>query len=118
MWKRRRLVWIASTILLLLIATGISRYRAAILHSKEEILAGNLGQMREVINAYANDQHKAPQTLQELVDAGYFRELPIDPMTNSNSTWEPVGQGADRGITDVRSGSILVSSKGTLYRTW
>jgi general secretion pathway protein G len=63
--------------------------------------------------------------LQDLVDAGYFRQLPIDPITNSNSSWEPATDTAvaapdqtQSGIVDVHSGSTAISSEGTPYNTW
>ena len=54
------------------------------------------------------------------MDGGYFRELPEDPITNSNETWETVTDTSvaspdqtDSGITDVHSGSTAISSEGT-----
>jgi hypothetical protein len=43
-----------------------------------------------VIKQYIKDKKQAPHSLQDLVEAGYFRQVPIDPMTNSNSSWKPV----------------------------
>jgi general secretion pathway protein G len=81
--------------------------------------------LRRVIDQYTADKKKSPQTLQDLVDGGYFRELPLDPMTNSNSTWQTVADTAvaspeqtESGIVDVHSGSTMTSSQGTPYNTW
>jgi general secretion pathway protein G len=81
--------------------------------------------MRRVIDQYTADKKKAPQSLQDLVDGGYFRQLPTDPVTNSNSTWEAVTDTAvsspdqtESGIIDVHSGSAAISSEGTPYNTW
>ena len=81
--------------------------------------------MRTVIKWYVQDKHRAPQSLQDLADAGYFRVLPIDPMTNSNLSWKPeIGdvlisaEKTERGIADVHSGSSAQSSNGTAYSAW
>jgi general secretion pathway protein G len=70
-------------------------------------------------------QKKAPQSLQDLVDAGYFRELPLDPITGQRDSWitefsttVASADQTDSGITDVHSGSNATSSEGTLYNTW
>jgi general secretion pathway protein G len=118
MSKRGRTWLIAGVaVLLLLITISIPKYQAVMVHSKENILAVNLRSMRGVIKQYREDKKKAPQSLQDLVDSGYYRELPVDPFTNSTATWQPVmDQG--KGITDVHSASSSVSSKGTTYSAW
>jgi general secretion pathway protein G len=85
----------------------------------------NLHSMREVIDQYTADKKKAPQALQDLVDAGYFRELPWDPMTDSNTTWQASYDTAlsspdqtDSGISDVHSGASGVGTDGSPYNTW
>jgi general secretion pathway protein G len=126
MSKRSR-VWFMLGIatILLLLAVSVPMYRTAIRSTREKTLAVNLTSLRDVIRQYTKDKQRAPQSLQELVDAGYYRQLPLDPITNSDSTWQPVietvalsPEKSVRGITDVHSGSDLVSSKGTEYRTW
>jgi general secretion pathway protein G len=116
---------IVITIIAILGAIAIPIYRAVVLNAKETVLKDNLRTIRRVIDQYTADKKKAPQTLQDLVDSGYFRELPIDPITNSNSTWETVADTAvsspeqtESGIIDVHSSSPAVSSEGTPYNTW
>jgi general secretion pathway protein G len=116
MSTRRRLLVAGLTIIVILAVIAISGYQSVVLKSKEEVLRNNLTEMRRAIKQYINDKQRAPQSLQDLVDAGYFRELPIDPITNSNSSWKPVK--SDRGITDLQSGSSAVSSNGTAYSVW
>jgi general secretion pathway protein G len=89
------------------------------------MLKDNLFEIRRVIDQYFKDKQQAPHSLQDVVDAGYFRQLPIDPITNSNSTWKPVTETivlspgrTDRGVTDLHSGSRGISSNGTPYSTW
>src|SRR4026209_2712386 len=87
---------------------SLSKFQAMLLNSREATLNVNLTAMREAIQQHIKDKHRAPQSLQDLVDAGYFRQLPIDPITNSNASWRPViedvvispGQ-IGRGITDL-----------------
>ena len=127
MAKQRVGLWltIGITIIVILGAISTSRYQSMVLHSREEVLKTNLAAMRSVIKQYIQEKQRAPQSLQDLVDAGYFRQLPIDPITNSNSSWKPVIENVDispgetdRGITDLRSGSTTISSNGTIYSVW
>ena len=116
---------IVITIIAILAAISIPIYKAVVLNAKETVLRDNLRALRRVIDQYTADKKKAPLSLQDLVDAGYFRQLPVDPITNSNSTWETVVDTAvaspdqtESGITDVRSGSSSTGSDGTPYNTW
>jgi len=116
---------IVITIIAILAAIAVPIYKAVVLNAKETVLKDNLRTIRRVIDQYTADKKKAPQSLQDLVDAGYFRELPIDPITGSNSTWEAVvdtsvssAEQTETGIGDVHSGSAAVSSEGTPYNTW
>src|ERR1043165_8485968 len=81
---------IVVTIIAILASIAIPIYRAVVANAKETVLKDNLREMRRVIDQYTADKKKAPTSLQDLVDAGYFLELPVDPMTNSNSTWQTV----------------------------
>jgi general secretion pathway protein G len=112
-------------VIAILASIAIPMYRAVVANAKETVLLDNLRELRRVIDQYTADKKKAPASLQDLVDAGYFRQLPVDPITNSNSTWQPVNDTSiaaadqtDSGIVDVRSGSTAISSKGTAYSTW
>lgn len=116
---------IVITIIAILAAIAIPMYRAVVVNAKETVLLDNLRELRRVIDQYTADKKKAPASLQDLVDAGYFRQLPVDPMTNSNSTWQAVNDTSiaapdqtDSGIVEVHSGSPAISSKGTAYSTW
>jgi general secretion pathway protein G len=128
--KRRGFSLLELMIVLVIMATlvGISIpiYRTMILSSKEKTLKANLHILRDVIDQYTADKKKAPLTGQDLVDAGYFRrELPLDPITNSHTTWDfrfgtsvASSDQTETGIVDVFSGSADMSSEGTLYNTW
>src|SRR5688500_3537024 len=66
---------IAMVIIAILAGIAIPIYRTMILSSREKTLKVNLHSLRDVIDQYTADKKKAPQTLQDLVDAGYFREV-------------------------------------------
>jgi general secretion pathway protein G len=126
MTSRRRLWLKIGIIIAVLWAIAIPTYQFLLRKSRESALETNLVTMRSVIKQYVQDKQRAPHSLQDLLDAGYFRdELPFDPITNSTSSWKSVignvvvapGQ-AERGITDIRSGSSSMSSRGTAYSTW
>jgi general secretion pathway protein G len=116
---------IVITIIAILASISIPMYRASVRNAKETVLKDDLRVLRVVIDQYTADKKKAPQSLQDLVDAYYLRQIPVDPITNSNSTWTPVTDTSvsspdqtDAGITDVHSGAPGVSSEGTAYNTW
>ena len=116
---------IVITIIAILAAISIPIYRTVVLQAKETVLRDNLHELRRVIDQYTADKKKAPQSLQDLVDAGYFRELPQDPITASKQTWQTTTDTSiaapdqtQSGVTDVHSGSAAISSLGTPYSTW
>ena len=97
--------------------------------AKEAALKENLYVLRNVIDQYFTDKGKYPDSLQSLVDDGYIRKIPIDPMTDSDTTWvEEASAGAAEedqddpslqgGIADVHSGSSESALDGTPYNDW
>ncbi|MDX1978755.1 MAG: prepilin-type N-terminal cleavage/methylation domain-containing protein [Bryobacteraceae bacterium] len=116
---------IAMTVISILISVAVPMYSKALLRSKETILKQNLFTMRTVIDEYTYDKGKAPQTLEDLVQSGYLRKVPVDPMTGNERSWEIVMEDAtnavsqsEPGIFDVRSGSEATSLEGTPYSEW
>jgi general secretion pathway protein G len=112
-------------IMIILLSLAMPRYSKSILHAQETALKEDLYNMRSVIDQYTLDKQKAPQSLQDLVDAGYLKQLPVDPFTKSRDTWVPVTDDSilspdqtQPGIMDVHSGSDQTSSEGTAYSTW
>lgn len=113
------------SIILILISTAIPMYQASIIRARESVLRQNLFTLRSLIDQYSMDKQKAPQSLQDLVDAGYLKQIPIDPMTNSRDTWQTVQEDVllsvdqdQPGITDVHSGSSAIGTDGTAYNQW
>jgi general secretion pathway protein G len=113
------------TIIMILISMAIPVYQKSILRSKESVLKNNLFTLRTVIDNYTYDKQKAPQQLQDLVQEGYLRAIPMDPMTGNNQSWRIVMEDASQsvnqsepGIFDVKSGSDKTSLDGTPYSEW
>ena len=114
------------TIVLILISIAAPIYRNSIIRSKEAVLHDDLFTLRSLIDEYTLDKQQAPQSLQDLVDGGYIRQLPTDPFTAASNTWVEVTEDAtlmtpdqkSPGIIDVHSGSSLKSLSGELYSTW
>jgi len=116
---------IVMTIIAILVAIAIPMYQSVLVRAKETVLLDNQRVINEAIDQYTADKKKAPQTLQDLIDARYFREIPIDPITNSRDTWVPkIDTGVayvdqtDSGLGNVCSGSSQASIDGTTYNTW
>lgn len=116
---------IVISIILILIGIAVPAYQQSVIRAKEAVLRQDLKTMRDQIDNYTMDKEKAPQSLQDLVDAGYLRLIPKDPFTNSADTWQTESsdtlQSLDQtepGITDVHSGSSETGSDGTAYNTW
>jgi prepilin-type N-terminal cleavage/methylation domain-containing protein len=72
---------IVMTIIAILVAIAIPMYQQVLVRSRETVLLDNQRAINEVIDQYTADKKKAPQSLQDLVDAHYFREIPIDGIT-------------------------------------
>ena len=113
------------TIVVILVTMAIPIYSNTIKRSKESVLRNNLFTLRTVIDNYTYDKQKAPQTLEDMVRDGYLRDVPVDPMTGTNTTWrtiiEDAGQSvnqAEPGIFDVRSGSDKTGLDGSPYSEW
>jgi general secretion pathway protein G len=116
---------IVMAIISILLATAVPMYQKSLVRTKESLLKNNLFTLRTVIDEYTFDKQKAPQTLQDLVDQGYLRGVPLDPITGSTETWRVIMEDSvstvdqtQPGIYDVRSGSDLKSLEGTPYSEW
>jgi general secretion pathway protein G len=116
---------IVISLVMILVAIAVPNYQRSIMRAKESVLKQDLFQLRSLISQYTLDKQKAPQALDDLITAGYLKQIPIDPMTNARDTWtvdqEDTLLSVDQqepGISDVHSGSNAISSDGTAYSTW
>jgi len=116
---------IVMAIIAILASIAIPNFVSSIRNAKEAVLKEDLHVMRNAIDSYTMDKNKAPQSLDDLVQAGYLKSIPTDPMTHSNDTWvtttddtlESIDQ-SEPGIDDVHSGSQEIGSDGQMYSTW
>ncbi|MDX1584593.1 MAG: type II secretion system protein [Thermoanaerobaculia bacterium] len=74
------------TIVGILAGLAMVNVRNAQIKAKEEVLRGNLHQLRTAIDNYYADKQKYPASLQDLVP-NYLRRIPPDPITESSDTW-------------------------------
>jgi general secretion pathway protein G len=116
---------IAMAVISILVSVSVPMFNKSLVRSKETVLRQNLFAMRTVIDEFTYDKGKAPQSLDDLVQAGYLRKIPIDPMTGNDQTWEIIMEDvsnavnqSEPGIFDVRSGSDKMSLEGTAYAEW
>ena len=111
-------------IIMILASVAMPVYNQTIVQARESVLRSNLATLRSVISQYTLDKQKAPQSLDDLVTAGYLRQIPLDPMTRQPN-WEVVQEDVmmavdqqEPGITDVHSASSQTAGDGTAYSTW
>ena len=109
----------------LLAAIAIPSYTHNVQRAKEAVLREDLYTMRSAIDSYTVDKQKGPQSLDDLVQSGYLKVMPKDPITDRTDSWVPVEGDAlittdqtEPGITDIHSGAQQTSSEGTSYSTW
>jgi general secretion pathway protein G len=114
---------IVISIIIILAAIALPQYQKTIMHARETVLRDDLFKMRSLLDQYAADKGKLPQSLDDLVTSGYMREIPVDPITGQKD-WQ-VATGADpnsssdeQGVVDVHSASSDISSEGTPYSEW
>ena len=114
---------IVISIIIILAAITLPQYQKTIMHAREAVLKDDLRKMRALIDQFAADKGRLPQSLDELVSEGYMREVPVDPFTG-NKDWaittgeDPNSLEGQTGMTDVHSSSAEVSSEGTPYSEW
>ena len=118
---------IVISMLLILVSIAAPMYRQQILHSREAVLRQNLFTLRTLISQYTLDKQKAPQSIEDLVSAGYLKQIPVDPMSGAadwtvdqaaEDTISSPDQQDEGGIDDVHSSSTQIGTTGTAYNTW
>ena len=116
---------IVMAIIGVLAVVAIPSYVGAVRQAREAVLREDLHVMRSAIDAYTADKQKAPQSLDDLVQEGYLKSIPEDPMTKSKESWvtdtnsdlHSLDQ-TDPGIDNVHSGSQEQGSDGQPYSAW
>src|SRR6266851_2940121 len=111
---------IVISIIIILAAIALPQYQKTIMHARETVLRDDLFKMRSLLDQYAADKGKLPQSLDDLVTAGYLRELPTDPITDKKD-WnvvtgeDPYSTEGASGVNDLHSSSSEISTDGRPY---
>ena len=114
---------IVITIVIILAAIVLPQYQRTIMHAREAVLRDDLWKLRTMLDQYAADKGKLPQSLEDLVSEHYMRELPADPITGEKD-WtvitgeDPNSSSGEQGVIDVKSASPDTSTEGTPYSDW
>jgi len=113
------------SLIVILATMGTTLYRTSIIRTREAVLMEDLFRMRDAIDQYYADKNQWPSTLDALVSDGYMRQVPVDPFTKSNTTWQvvpaepdPNNPTAETGVYNIHSGSDATAIDGTKYADW
>ena len=109
---------VVMAIIAVLLTIALPRYFGSVDHSKEVALKQSLSVMRDAIDKYYADRGQYPERLEELAEKRYIRAIPVDPITESATTWTivPVPAGAAKGtVYDIRSGAEGNGEDGKPY---
>ena len=116
---------IVMAIIGVLAVVAVPSYISALKHAREAVLKEDLHVLREAIDSYTMDKQKAPQTLDDLIQDGYLKVIPEDPMTRTTTSWVTDTSDAmhsldqtEPGIDDLHSGSTETGSDGQPYASW
>ena len=109
----------------ILATLAVPSFVGALKSAREAVLKEDLHVMRTAIDSYTMDKQKAPQSLDDLIQSGYLRAVPEDPITHSTDTWVTDTSDAmssvdqtEPGIDDIHSGSQEIGSDGQPYSAW
>jgi general secretion pathway protein G len=114
---------IVISIIIILAAITLPQYQRTIMHTRETVLRDDLYKMRSLIDQFAADKGRLPQSVDELASAGYIRDVPVDPFTGEKD-WaittgeDPNSTEGEQGMTDIHSSSSEISTEGTPYSEW
>ena len=116
---------VVMSLIVILASLALVQYRHSVTLAREAVLKEDLYRMNDAIDQYYADKNKYPEALDDLVSAGYLRQIPVDPFTRSAATWQtvpaepdPGNPSADPGIYDVKSGAQGQSLDGTNFADW
>jgi len=114
---------IVISIIVILAVIAMPQYQKSVVHAKETVLRDNLFKIRTMLDQYAADKGKLATSLDDLVSAGYMRDIPPDPITGEKDWTLVTGDDPNlleggTGVMDIRSSSPDPSSEGTPYSEW
>jgi general secretion pathway protein G len=110
---------IVLAVIALMLTLALPEYLHSVDASKEKILAENLQVTRDAIDKFYGDVGRYPESLQELVDKRYLRSLPVDPITDSTTTWQivPPQEEFPGNVYDIKSGAPGTDRDGKSFDT-
>jgi general secretion pathway protein G len=115
---------IVLSVMMILMAVAVPMYQQHVVQAREAVLKSNIDQLNKVIEAYRMDKRESPQSLDDLVTAGYFHQLPVDPMT-TKADWATEPEDSTNaldpqqpGILRVHSASTGTALNGEAYSSW
>ena len=111
---------VVMSIIATLLSIAAPRYFGSVDHSREVTLRQSLLIMRDAIDKFKADSGQYPESLAALVDGKYLREVPVDPLTESSTTWRvvPPSDGRSTGVFDVKSGATGRAQNGSEFKDW
>lgn len=111
---------VVMAIIALLLSLAVPRYFGSVDRSKEAVLKEDLYLMRDALQKYYGDKGEYPADLGELVSKKYLRKIPVDPISESDKTWQIVAPdaGVKGNVYDIRSGAPGRAQDGTAYSEW
>jgi general secretion pathway protein G len=111
---------VVMAIIAVLLTLAVPRYFGSMDKSKEAVLKEDLFQLRDAIGKYYGDKGKYPESLETLATEKYLRKVPIDPITESATTWVVVApEDPQKGaVYDVKSGATGKATDGSTYSDW
>ena len=111
---------VVMAIIAVLLTLAVPRYFGSMDKSKEAVLKEDLFQLRDAIGKYYGDKGKYPESLEALATEKYLRKVPVDPITESATTWVVVApEDPQKGaVYDVKSGAQGKATDGSVYAEW
>jgi general secretion pathway protein G len=116
---------IVLSLIMIIASVALANYRNSVIVAREAVLHADLHQMREAIDQYYADKGRYPDTLEALVSETYLRAIPIDPFTNSSTSWQTVAADpqpgavtASPGVYNVKSTADGTATDGSRYSDW
>ena len=111
---------VVMAIIATLLTLAVPRYFSSVDRSKEAVLRQDLATLRDSLDKYHGDTGRYPDSLDDLVTKRYLRNVPVDPITESNATWVlvPPGDPGKGLVYDVKSGAQGKASDGTSFAEW
>jgi general secretion pathway protein G len=114
---------ISMFIMIILLSVALPTYQRSVQHARETVLKENLWQMRKAIDQYSADKGKLPKSINDLVDAKYLRDRPVDPITETDQ-WDevsgpdPASADGQEGLVNVKCTSPDQDSEGKAYNEY